>query len=63
MDIYKFQEDLNKDQDGIPDPLEAAIQMRKLQQDDRKLDQQDRKLNQEQSKITIDKQNKNVKKG
>lgn len=41
--VHAFQDDLNKDQDGIPDPIEAVKTLRELEQGDRKLDIEDKK--------------------
>lgn len=38
LDIYKFTEDKNQDQDGVPDPIEAMVAVRQLEQKDRELD-------------------------
>jgi len=55
IDVYKFQEDLNKDQDGIPDPLEAVMAMHSMQMEQDKAQRENRKLNMEQAKIIDEK--------
>lgn len=51
MDIYKFQKDLDQDDDGVNDAIESYIKMRKLQQDERKINQSDKKIELEKKKI------------
>lgn len=38
LDIYKFNEDKNSDQDGVEDPIETMLKVRESQQRDRELD-------------------------
>jgi len=44
MDVYKFQQELDVDRNGIPDPQEAYIETRKLQQKDREIDIKQRQV-------------------
>lgn len=44
MDIFKFQDDLNKDQDGVNDALENLIKVKQMNDDTRKLNQEDAKI-------------------
>jgi len=54
---YAFQDDQNKDQDGIPDQIEALEAVRKIQQEDRKLSQKDRELDIKQQAVQNSKNN------
>jgi hypothetical protein len=44
LDIFKFTEDKNQDQDGIPDYIEAYKAIKTMQQKDRDLDIKEKKL-------------------
>jgi hypothetical protein len=51
LDMYQFQEDLNKDQDGIPDALETLKVYNQMKVNDEKIRQGDEKLKLEKEKI------------
>ena len=57
MDIYKFQDDLNTDKDGIPDPLEATMLQHKINKENEELRLKKQKLDQD-NKNFKDKLNK-----
>ena len=44
IDVYKHQDDLNQDQDGIPDPIEAAMAMHQIQKENIELGQKNKEL-------------------
>lgn len=58
MDVYKFQDDLNKDRDGIPDPIEAMMAVREEQRKDREQDRKDRELELKKKQVQIQAKNK-----
>ncbi len=51
IDVYKMQSDLNADQDGIPDPLEAAKLAHDMAMDIKAAAQRDKELNQKDAEI------------
>lgn len=57
IDVYKLQQDLDKDNDGQPDPLESMIALNKIRQDDEKLDIDREKLKIDREKIKQDARN------
>lgn len=61
IEVYKMQQDLNQDQDGIPDPLEAAkiahdmaMDVKAGIQKDRELDQKDAEIGRQSEKDRTD---------
>jgi len=65
IDVYKMQADLNQDQDGIPDPLEAAkiahdmaMDVRTGVQKDRELDLKEQEIGNKAVKDKMDAENK-----
>jgi len=58
VDVYKFQDDLNKDRDGIPDPLEAAKALHDMQMQAGGLAVNQQKLNIDHAKVINEQANK-----
>ena len=55
MDVYKFQQELDKDNDGIPDPIEAANMARQIKKDQQDYEIAKDKIQVEREKIAASK--------
>ena len=51
--VFALQQDLDKDNDGIPDPLEAARLQKELSEGSRKLDLEEAKIVQKDKEIDV----------
>jgi hypothetical protein len=51
MDVHKFQQELDADNNGVNDAVETLLAVKKIEQADRKLDQEDLKIKNEQRKL------------